>query len=272
MKQRARIVAGGLVDPGPGVGGLRALRRASQRAHLGRRAELDVVELGRPLRPRGDVDQLALTAHTDLAGPRLQRRHRAARPRQQPGGADRRVAGERKLEARGEDPDPAAAGIVDVDRLAEAQLGGDPLALGLGHRPPSRKTPSGLPHSPSSLTKTRRTWSSGTLRSYAGLRRSRLPVRLSNEGDERVRRRAEADIREARQKRSSSCSRSGSAGSPGPVAATTATATTPARSSSRASTRASTKPRTRSKRVSPKLRKASTTPTARPRRARRGPG
>ena len=52
---------------------------------------------------------------------------------QQPGGADRRVAGEGQLEAGGEDPDPAAARVLDVDRLAEAELGGDPLALGLRH-------------------------------------------------------------------------------------------------------------------------------------------
>ena len=45
------------------------------------------------------------------------------------------MAGEGKLEAGGEDPDPAALAILDVDRLAEAELGGDPLALGLRHLP-----------------------------------------------------------------------------------------------------------------------------------------
>ena len=44
------------------------------------------------------------------------------------------MAGEGQLQARGEDPDPAGAGVLDEDRLAVAELGGDPLALGLGNR------------------------------------------------------------------------------------------------------------------------------------------
>ena len=124
---------GVLVDPGPGVGGLGAAGRPAQLPHGGRGLELDVVELRRPLGAGGDVDLLAVEAHADLAGRRLQGGDGAARPRQQPGGADRRVAGEGQLEARGEDPDPAAARVVDEDRLAEAELGGDPLALGLRH-------------------------------------------------------------------------------------------------------------------------------------------
>ena len=68
---------------------------------------------------------------------------------------------------------PALA-VLDEDGLAEAELGGHaPAADASGTAPPSRKTPRGLPHSPSSLTKTRRTWSSGTGRSYAVKRQTR---------------------------------------------------------------------------------------------------
>ena len=48
---------------------------------------------------------------------------------EQPGGADRRVAGEWQLDRGRVDADPPAAAVLDEDRLAEAELGGDALTL-----------------------------------------------------------------------------------------------------------------------------------------------
>jgi hypothetical protein len=45
------------------------------------------------------------------------------------------VPGEGQLEAGGEDADPAGAAVLDVDGLAEAELGRHPLALGLRDLP-----------------------------------------------------------------------------------------------------------------------------------------
>ena len=52
---------------------------------------------------------------------------------QQPRRADQRVARERQLDLRGEDPHLAALGVVDEHGLGEAEVARDRLALGLGH-------------------------------------------------------------------------------------------------------------------------------------------
>ena len=66
------------------------------------------------------------------------------------------MARERELDRGREDPQLARRAVVDEDGLGVAQVGGDGLAVG-GRRcaAPSRKTPSGLPPSPSGPRKTR---------------------------------------------------------------------------------------------------------------------
>ena len=67
----------------------------------------------------------------DFADRRPQQRHRGPLLGQQPAGAHQRVAGERQLGRRGEDPHPPRGRVVDEHRLAEAELrGGGQAGLG----------------------------------------------------------------------------------------------------------------------------------------------
>ncbi len=106
-------------------------RPSRQRLDLRRRAELDEVEGRRPLGSTGDERELAVEAHAHLARRRAQDRRRGALLAQQPRRADERVAGERQLDCRGEDPQLGALDVVDEDRLGETQVLGHRLALGV---------------------------------------------------------------------------------------------------------------------------------------------
>lgn len=121
-----------LVDPSPGVD-VRVLRRRGQGAHLSRRVEPAVLEPRRPLWVGGDVGRGVLIPHPNLSRRWQQRLHRRPFPRQQPGGADGGVAGERKLYLRRVDAHPRGGAIVDEDRLAEAELRSDRLPRRLRH-------------------------------------------------------------------------------------------------------------------------------------------
>jgi vacuolar-type H+-ATPase subunit H len=115
-----------LVDPGPRVDvplGLGRLEGGDGR----RRLQLAVLEGWRPLGAGGDVGLAGFEAHAHLSRGKAQRGNRVAVSRQQPGGADRRMAGEGELHFWGVDPGPPSRRILDENGLAEAELGRDAL-------------------------------------------------------------------------------------------------------------------------------------------------
>src|SRR5882757_1067069 len=118
----------GVVDPGPDAGQFLALRRGGGLLDRERVLELDQLPVRAPLGAGGDEGAAAADTDLDLAGRRAQDPDRLPLLAEQPGGADARMAGEIQLQPWGEDPDPAARGVVDEDRLREAELGGHVLA------------------------------------------------------------------------------------------------------------------------------------------------
>ncbi len=102
----------------------------------------------------------------DCAGGGMQLGHRRALVGEQPRGSDQRVTSEGELDRGGQDLHLARRGVIDEDRLAEAQVDGDRLTLCLGTSAPSRNTPSGLPKVPSAPVNTRSTCNVATLKRY----------------------------------------------------------------------------------------------------------
>lgn len=77
----------------------------------------------------GDEGYVALDPGRNFTGGRMQNRHLRTLSRQEPGGADQRVSGERQLGLWCEDAKFAGFGMVDEDRLREAEVRRDPLAF-----------------------------------------------------------------------------------------------------------------------------------------------
>ena len=162
---------GVLVDPGPGVGGLGAGGRPIQVAHLGRGAELDVLE--REGTTRGGRRRRVLPASartpTSPAGvwsAATATPSRASSQAVPTVGCPAKGSSRPGVKIRTRPRSRSSTKTVSLKPSSAATACRDSS----GTAPPSRKTPRGFPHSPSSLTKTRRTWSSGTRRSYAGSR------------------------------------------------------------------------------------------------------
>jgi hypothetical protein len=117
-----------LVDPGPTIDETEPVGSAIERIDLGRRVVLAERNLRSPLRPGADPAQSVFGPRGDLARRRAQHVAGAALARDQPSRADQRVTSQRQLAGGRVDPQLAARGVVDEDRLAVAELGGDRLA------------------------------------------------------------------------------------------------------------------------------------------------
>ena len=111
-------------------------------------AELDQLPGRRPLGPGGDEGQLALARAPRPRPPAAAAPRRGcALLRQQPGGADRRVAGEGQLQPGREDPASAPRSRSSTKTVSEKpSSAATAWRRSSGTSAPSRKTPSGLPH------------------------------------------------------------------------------------------------------------------------------
>ena len=87
---------------------------------------------GKRIRVNNPGEAAALPGR-DRGGGRVQRRHPGALPRQQPGGADERMACERQLDGRREDPELSVRGLIHEHGLAEAELRRDRLTARRSH-------------------------------------------------------------------------------------------------------------------------------------------
>ena len=110
-----------------------AFGRTLKRLHLGRGAEADVLEGRSPLRPPGDEGEVSLDFGGNLARWRAQHRNLNPVLRQEPGCADQRVAREGELRPRREDAQLAPLPVLDENRLGEAEVRSDVLAVFLRH-------------------------------------------------------------------------------------------------------------------------------------------
>src|SRR3712207_3815357 len=106
-----------------------AVGRALKSLYLSGRAELDLLERWRPLCPPADEGKLAFEPDRHLACRWAQYLRWRSFFGEKPGRAYQGVAGEGQLRPRREDAKLTQFPVLDEDRLGEAQVRSDVLAL-----------------------------------------------------------------------------------------------------------------------------------------------